>query len=147
MIKPLLLACLCSVSSIGAANSLLNHKQNDKMLNVDEAFRLMPIERDGKHLRISWEVAPKHYLYREHLSFEAVAPKNSILPTPRLPKAEIHHDDHFGDVHVYRNMKLTADFTLPKSSTAPTSIRVRYQGCADIGICYPPQTRIISVPR
>lgn len=146
MIKPLLLACLCSVPVLGSASSLFQHNERDKPLSVDAAFRLMPIERNGRHLRVSWEVAPGYYLYRERLGFEVLEPKGATLPLPKLPKGEGHHDEHFGDVHVYRNMTLTATFSLPKAGPVPTHIKLSYQGCADIGICYPPQTRTLSVP-
>ena len=145
MIKPLLLASLCALAAPVWAGGLLNHDTPEKILKVDDAFRLLPLERNGNTLRISWEVAPKVYLYRERLAFEALEPKGARLPKPSLPKGEAHHDDHFGDVHVYRNMTLTAAFTLPASGKIPTRIQVRYQGCADAGICYPPQTRILDM--
>ena len=33
----------------------------------------------------------------------------------------------------------------PAAGTAPKTLRVRYQGCADIGVCYPPQTKLVAV--
>ena len=143
--KLLLAITLWGLSSVASANGLLGHSDRDKMVSVEEAFRLMPIERIGQQLRISWEIAPGHYLYRERLGFDSLAPTGSKLPTVQLPKGEAHHDEHFGDVQVYRNMKLSAIFTFAKSATIPTQIRVRYQGCADIGICYPPQTSTLNV--
>lgn len=144
--KLLIATTLWALSFVATASGLLQHESRDKTLSVDQAFRLMPIERDGRHLRIQWEVAPGHYLYRERLGFEIVQPTGSVLSVASLPKGEAYHDEHLGNVQIYRNMTLTASFKLSKSAPHPTQIKVRYQGCADIGICYPPQTRILSVP-
>jgi thiol:disulfide interchange protein len=145
MIKHLLFAGLCALTLPVWADGLLHHTTPDTLMKVDDAFRLLPLEHEGNTLRISWEVAPRHYLYRERLAFAALDPKGAQLPKPVLPKGETHHDDHFGDVHVYRNMTLTATFKLPASGKIPRRIQVRYQGCADAGICYPPQTRILDI--
>lgn len=145
MIKALLLAGLCALAAPAFAGSLLNHDTPEKILKVDDAFRLLPLERDGQTLHISWEIAPGVYLYRERMTFEALEPKGAHLPKPTLPKGEAHHDDHFGNVHVYRNMTLSANFKLPSSGKMPSRIRVSYQGCADAGICYPPQIRILDM--
>lgn len=147
MIKPLLLAGLCIASPIVGAGGLLHHDADAPTLTVNEAFRLMPAERTGQQLRIRWEIAPGYYLYRERLAFEAVEPLGAKLATPQLSKGEKHHDEHFGDVHIYRKADASATFKLPRKMTVPTRIKVSYQGCADIGICYPPQTRILDIPQ
>lgn len=147
MIKPLLLACLCAVPVAAMAGGLLLHDSATQALAVDEAFRLMPAERKDRQLRIHWEIAPGYYLYRERLAFEAIEPQGLKLAKPQLPRGEKHHDEHFGDVHIYRDSAATATFKLPKKLVTPARIKISYQGCADIGICYPPQTRILDIPQ
>lgn len=147
MIKPLLLACLCAAPVTTMAGGLLYHDSAPRTLAVDEAFRLMPAERMGQQLHIRWEIAPGYYLYRERLAFEAVEPLGAKLTAPQLPEGKKHHDEHFGDVHVYRTTDASATFKLSRKMILPTRIKVSYQGCADIGICYPPQTRILDIPR
>ena len=146
MIKPLLIACLYTLPVIATAEGLLHHDSATELLNVDQAFQLMPVERNGQQLRVYWEIAPGHYLYRERLIFAAVEPVGATLMSPKLPQGEKHHDEHFGDVHIYRNAGAAATFRLSGKNPTPTRIKISYQGCADIGICYPPQTRILDIP-
>lgn len=86
-------------------------------------------------LHVGVRVAPHHYLYQH--AFELLEPE-LVIP---MTGGEPHHDEHFGDVVIYRHL-LSA--SIPMASP-PESISIRYQGCADIGICYPPQTRRVAV--
>src|SRR5690606_14528010 len=63
----------------------------------------------------------------------------------QFPPGERHHDEFFGDVETYRG-RLQA--TLPGTAGAgatTVALKIRYQGCADLGVCYPPQTRTLAV--
>jgi thiol:disulfide interchange protein DsbD len=63
----------------------------------------------------------------------------------QIPTGDKHHDQFFGDVETYRG---TVTATLP-AVVAPglssVNVKVKYQGCADIGVCYPPQTRVLTI--
>lgn len=112
------------------------------VLKADQAFQLMPVEARGKNLRVEWEIAPGYYLYRGRIKLEAVEPAGASLGTLKLPAGEHIHDEHFGDVEVYRAGTLVGEF----SSDRPLrKLRLGYQGCAEEGICLPPQTRIVDV--
>jgi thiol:disulfide interchange protein len=104
-------------------------------LVASDAFMPDPaIWRDGV-LHIGIRVAPHHYLYQH--AFELVQPAVTVV----LDGGEAHHDEHFGDVVIYRHQLHVAT----PLKTAPEAVTVRYQGCADAGICYPPQTRTLNV--
>lgn len=143
--KVLLLAVTVLFAPMAIAGGFTNSGNTDTILSVDDAFRIMPLEYDGKRLRVSWEVAPGHYLYRKRLQFKLLDPAVTELPPVQLPKGISHHDEHFGDVEIYRGTTLVADFAWPKTAPTPHRVQVRYQGCADIGICYPPQTRVLEL--
>lgn len=145
MTKTLLLILAVLFGPAAFASGFNNSNSADSILSVDEAFRIMPLEYDGQRLRVSWEVAPGHYLYRKRLQFKLLDPADGTLPPAQLPRGIAHHDEHFGDVEIYRGMTLAADFAWPKTAPLPRRVQVRYQGCADIGICYPPQTRILEL--
>lgn len=117
------------------------HQGGGQLLSADQAFQLMPVEAHGKSLHVEWNIAPGYYLYRGQLKFEAVEPA-ARLKAPRLPAGVKYHDGHFGDVEIYRGgtlaVELSADQPLQK-------LKVSYQGCAEAGVCLPPQTRIIEV--
>jgi len=129
-----------------AADGLWQKKDGSgrDLLKADEAFRLEPAQRDGDRLTVGWIIAPGYYLYRKRLAFLVVAPSGSTLAPPVLPKGEVVHDANEGDAEVYRSV-LQATLHWPAGSAAPQRLRISYQGCAEIGVCYPPQTRLIDV--
>ena len=139
-------AALCALPFCSIAGGLWHNDAGAGSLpTVDEAFELQPAERINGHVRITWLIGKDAYLYRERLHFESADPVGSVLPVPKLPAGETHHDEHFGDVHIYRSGLLTAEFPAGKLS-ALRKLKVGYQGCADSGVCYPPQTRILKLP-
>ena len=111
------------------------------LLPVDQAFALdaSAPTRDGIELR--WRIADGYYLYRHRISVQADPAFHAGALD--LPRGASHHDEFFGDVETYRT-QLQA--TLPGAPTADTvTLKVKYQGCADLGVCYPPQTRRLTV--
>lgn len=113
-------------------------------LPVDQAFELQPLEvRDGQ-LVVGWRIAKDYYLYRHRLKFSLLEPAGASLAAANLPAGEKHLDEHFGETEVYRD-RMEARFALP-AGKAPYKLKVSYQGCADAGLCYPPQTRTLDSP-
>ncbi|MDM4769767.1 protein-disulfide reductase DsbD N-terminal domain-containing protein [Solimonas sp. SE-A11] len=117
----------------------------ESLLPVEEAFQLLPARRQAQALKLEWNIAPGYYLYRGQLAFEVLTPQGFRLAPPRLPKGETIQDREFGKVEVYRGI-VAAEFDLPPGMKGPLKLRVHYQGCADLGICYPPQQQQLAVP-
>lgn len=112
------------------------------LLPVDEAFALQPVLASGGKITAQWVIAPGYYLYLDRIQFAALQPAHLKLKGAQLPKGERIHDEHFGDSAIHRQGLLTAVIPV----TQPVQqLQIRYQGCADIGVCYPPQTRVISL--
>ena len=61
-----------------------------------------------------------------------------------LPKGENHYDEYFGNQEVYR-ASVDASFSVPPSDAQSVDVTVTYQGCADAGLCYPPETKTIAI--
>lgn len=142
----LLLLGLCGAVGASARPAIFGAPDADAgLLPADEAFQLLPASRRAQTLKIEWNISPGYYLYRGQLTFEVLAPQGFRLAPPQLPAGEQRQDPEFGAVEVYRGI-LGAEFLLPPGLKAPLKLRVRYQGCADIGICYPPQSQILDVP-
>jgi thiol:disulfide interchange protein DsbD len=146
----LLLVAVC-VLPVSAGAGALWHEQGSAsatpdILPVDEAFQLQPVERDKHGLKLGWFVAQGYYLYRERISIEPLEPTTAKLAKPKLPAGEKHHDEHFGDVHIYRGGRYVAEIPGGKSIARLRKLKVSYQGCAESGVCYPPQTRIVDIP-
>ncbi|MGQ4584731.1 protein-disulfide reductase DsbD [Lysobacter sp. F60174L2] len=113
----------------------------DDLLPVDEAFALQARAESPGAISIDWRIADGYYLYRHRTSVEADSGFDAR--SLRMPAGEAHEDEFFGAVETYRD-RLHA--TLPgQARAASTVLTVKYQGCADAGICYPPQTRKLTV--
>ena len=132
-----------------SAESLLGGKSSAlgkgaDLLPVDQAFQLQGATRRGHEIALDWSIAPGYYLYRHSLKVSVDAPAKAPFAGPELPKGVAMNDAEFGNVEIYRG-SLQAKLTLPADAAAPRTLRVKYQGCADIGVCYPPQTRLVAV--
>ncbi|MNQ75000.1 Thiol:disulfide interchange protein DsbD precursor [compost metagenome] len=61
-----------------------------------------------------------------------------------MPAGEQKHDEYFGDVEVYHGI-LDIDLPRAASDQRPFTLAVTYQGCADKGLCYPPETEHLNI--
>jgi thiol:disulfide interchange protein DsbD len=113
------------------------------LLPVDQAYVLSAEATAADTVRIRWKIADGYYLYRHRTSVQTATPgaRSGALT---LPKGEPHEDEFFGKTETYRDELLA---TLPNivGAGATVALKIKYQGCADAGICYPPQTRTLSV--
>ena len=142
----LLLACSVLLHSpIGQAQNSLAAalQQQSEFLPVREAYRLDgALTADGQ-LRLYWQIAEGYYLYQHMFKVrhaDASTPTNlSIDFPPALDKT----DEFFGDVSVYYDEADLA-VSLPDGE-ARLTLAVTYQGCADAGLCYPPETEHLLV--
>lgn len=143
-IRRLLLTLAAAALALPATALDLGRKVNgaDALLSADEAFRLVSASRDGDGLRLSWLIAPGYYLYRHRLAAEAV--DGARLPELLLPAGTPRHDAHFGDVEIYTTT-LDARLPLAKGAAMPKQLKLRWQGCAEAGVCYPPVSRTVDI--
>ncbi|TWI10337.1 protein-disulfide reductase DsbD domain-containing protein [Aerolutibacter ruishenii] len=113
----------------------------DQLPPVDEVFVLSAQAADAGRISVQWKIADGYYLYRHRTAVQADA--GFSAGALQLPKGKAYRDEFFGDVETYRGSLLA---TLPGTANADrTTLTIKYQGCADVGICYPPQTRRITV--
>ena len=118
-----------------------------KFLPVDEAFRFSSEKLDGNRIKIIWDIPKGYYLYRHAFTFNIKDSEYSLLMDPTVsvePMAggKKKYDEWFGDVEVYYQ-QASAELAISDGSDS-TQVEVGYQGCADKGLCYPPQKRVIS---
>ncbi|WP_439819813.1 protein-disulfide reductase DsbD [Pseudomonas sp. HLG18] len=107
-----------------------------EFLPVDKAFVLTSERLDSGETQLFWQITDGYYLYQKRLKFDGLAAENA----PTLPEGESHSDEYFGEQPVYRQV---LELKIP--AAAKGQIKVSYQGCADAGLCYPPQTRVIDL--
>lgn len=105
-------------------------------LAPNEAFQVSLQLTDDQQLEARFTIAPGYYLYRDRISFSTPVDMGKIQSTP--PAGEAKNDPTFGKVEVYKH-----DFSVPvkaqKQWPLDAHVTVNYQGCAEGGICFPPQ--------
>jgi thiol:disulfide interchange protein DsbD len=116
-----------------------NSAQKTKFLTADQAFTLHA-EQKNQELILTFSIAPNYYLYKERFKF-SVKEGNAILGQAFFSEEPEWKDDaEFGRVQVFHQSVIA---TLPVKGNG--DIVIRWQGCADAGLCYAPQEFIFSV--
>ena len=119
---------------------------SDTLLRPNEAFKLTTEAIDSQTIKATWKIADGYYLYREKINFFSET-ANSNIKNLFKPEGKKKKDPTFGDVDIYRGT-VTFDISLQHSgSNTPANISLlsKSQGCADIGLCYPPQKQTIAL--
>jgi thioredoxin:protein disulfide reductase len=113
-------------------------------LAPEKAFRFSARALNPHTVEARFSIAEGYYLYRDKLHF-AVEPAASGLAVPSLPGGKIKEDQFFGRVETYRGnliVNLQLDATIPGQKVV---VQAESQGCADLGICYPPNVQRVTV--
>lgn len=141
-IRTLLAFLLLSLASLLAPVASAAITQDD-LLPVDDAFVLTATAPARDRIEIRWKITDGYYLYRHRTGVDADA---GFAAQPlQLPKGKAYRDEFFGDVETYRGELVATLPGRPAPGTDSVSLKIKYQGCADAGICYPPQTRTLKV--
>nr|WP_180204089.1 protein-disulfide reductase DsbD [Pseudomonas sp. SbOxS1]NYU03928.1 protein-disulfide reductase DsbD [Pseudomonas sp. SbOxS1] len=122
-------------STLGSINNSAD------FLPVREAFQLSLVESTPQSIKLRFVATEGYYLYRHRFQFRA-DPADVTLGQAQLPKGEQKHDEYFGDVEVYHGV---LDVELPRTDQHAFTLAVTYQGCADKGLCYPPETERLGI--
>ncbi len=113
-------------------------------LKVDNAFKFSGIEQINEtEFEASWTIEAEYYLYQKR--FKLSLGGNDTIPLQFEKAGKLKQDANFGKVRVFYH-EAKFKFTLDDSQLAQTiPLTLIYQGCADAGLCYPPQTRLIEL--
>lgn len=109
---------------------------NDQFLPVMEAFQ-PTAWHDGETLYIGIQSAEGYYLYRHQFDVKSQTP-SVALGSPALPEGTFTNDEFMGDVYTFRDI-LVFETPLEHAYSGPIDIELTFQGCADAGLCYPPE--------
>ncbi|MES9847767.1 MAG: protein-disulfide reductase DsbD N-terminal domain-containing protein, partial [Candidatus Thiodiazotropha sp.] len=117
--------------------SMAAWNQEDLLL-PDQAFQISGRTDGTEKLLVEWRIADGYYMYRDKIQFDSDTIGIEI-GEPKLSQAKIKNDEFFGEVAVYRN-KATAEIPIRRmqGSQETLLLKARSQGCADLGICFPP---------
>ena len=117
--------------------SLSSNIDDIDFLRVKEAFKLKPNLENGQ-VALEWVIADGYYLYKKQLQFQIETGRGPAELEVTLPSGTLKSDDFFGDVEVYYNQLIARS---KFSGIQDSNLIVRSQGCADLGLCYPPLTQ------
>ena len=105
-------------------------------LSPEEAFQyeLVP---DGDQYRLAWDIADDYYLYRKRMT---VSGQDAEPASVSYPEGEIITDEYFGESEVYYGQ---AEVLIDPGEAR--TLELSWQGCADEGLCYPPQSATVTL--
>jgi len=121
-----------------------NAASEKDLLRVEKAFTFN-VAADEADIIVRWRAEPGYYLYKKRFGFKSL--DDSVrLGEPVHSEGEIHEDQFFGKSVIYRgDFEVRIPYTRDPGSGDTVGIELKLQGCADIGLCYPPQTWTASV--
>jgi thiol:disulfide interchange protein DsbD len=147
-LKQFLLTCLGLYFALAALPSQAQFGESE-FLPPDQAFKVEVFAEAADRLRVDFLVTPGYYLYRHRLNFKIDAAADAppaTLGTPDIPAGEWKEDEFFGRQQVYHE---SVSVTLPVSRAPGAALElplvVGLQGCADKGLCYPPEKRRLKI--
>lgn len=142
MIKSFLFSLLLSLSFISQAqstNALAALQQGSQFLPVEQAFVMDFRQQDDStgqaKLQVSFTIADGYYLYKDKFKFVGI---DAAFFHPQYPKGVMIKDEYFGESEVYFH-QVVLDIPLSQLGSE-AMLKVRFQGCAEAGLCYPVQT-------
>ncbi|MFW0767464.1 protein-disulfide reductase DsbD [Trabulsiella odontotermitis] len=131
-----LILLLCSTSTFAG---LFDAPGRSQFVPADQAFAF-DFQQNQHDLTLSWQIKDGYYLYRKQINIE---PADASIAPPQLPAGEWHEDEFYGKSEIYRE-QLNLPLTLTQAAKGGT-LTVTYQGCADAGFCYPPETKKVPL--
>ena len=112
-------------------------------LPVHEAFRLSLVDATPERIQLRFVGAEGYYLYRHRFQFKADN-ASVIIGEAQLPEGVQKTDEYFGEIEAYYGV-LDINLPVQNPENRPFTLQVGYQGCADKGLCYPPETQSFRI--
>ncbi|WP_395305208.1 protein-disulfide reductase DsbD [Enterobacter sp. ECC-019] len=131
-----LILLLCSTSAFAG---LFDAPGRSNFIPADQAF-VFDFQQNQHDLNLTWQVKEGYYLYRKQVS---ITPAQANVGALQLPAGEWHEDEFYGKSEIYRQ-RLSVPVTVNQADKGAT-LTVTYQGCADAGFCYPPETKVVPL--
>ncbi|SUH18276.1 thiol:disulfide interchange protein DsbD [Salmonella enterica subsp. enterica] len=131
-----LILLLCSTSAFAG---LFDAPGRSQFVPADRAF-VFDFQQNQHDLTLSWQVKEGYYLYRKQIS---ITPTKADIAAVQLPAGVWHEDEFYGKSEIYRK-RLNVPVTVNQAAAGAT-LTITYQGCADAGFCYPPETKTVPL--
>ena len=146
---PAVTSPVTSVAGLKALASASKARSADQeFLPPTEAFRVSATALAADRIRVSFMVAPGYYLYQKRLKAALEGAPAGVTLTPvTWPAGSAHNDEYFGQQTVYPE-SFEAELVVQRGTTTDAltvGLAIGLQGCAEAGLCYPPDTRHLTV--
>ena len=129
----LLLAC---IAGLAQAQTVGDPFAQADFLPANKAFVFSSETLASGQTRLHWKIADRYYLYQKRFKFDGL----DAAFQPALPEGQAHSDEFFGATQVYRD---NVELLIPAGASG--HVKVTWQGCADAGLCYPPQSQTVDL--
>ncbi|MEI2770127.1 MAG: protein-disulfide reductase DsbD [Candidatus Competibacter sp.] len=140
-----LLALLAEPVAAGLFNRFGGSSQ-ERVLDADEAFQLVVDVLNPSTVEARWTIAPGYYLYRSKFRLKLVENEKANITALDIPVGEPKDDPYLGQQEVFhREATLVAHLHRDSLSEQTVQIRADYQGCAEVGVCYPPLSQTVAI--
>ncbi len=137
--RSLLQACLTLFAAFALFFSSAARAE-EEFLDPAVAFRFAARMADPQTLEVRYQIADGYYMYRERFGFKA---DGVTLGTPQIPPGKVKFDETFQkDVETYKG---SVTIRIPVEGSGNFTLVASSQGCADAGLCYPPQEHTASL--
>lgn len=114
----------------------------EEFLDPAVAFKFEARMADPQTAEVTFTIAPAYYMYRERFAFKSSNPAVK-LGTPAIPPGTVKYDQTFEkDVETYKG---ALTIRIPVEGDGAFTLTATSQGCADAGLCYPPQDQTASL--
>jgi thiol:disulfide interchange protein DsbD len=121
-------------------------RSGDDFLSPDKAFQFQADADGPDRVRLSWVITKGYYLYRDRIKVAAADGAQASLGAPQFPDGVVKNDEYFGKQVIYHDsLVVPVPVTRSTAGALDLKLKVTYQGCAEAGLCYPPQTRDVSL--
>ena len=113
-------------------------------LSPEKAFRFSARALNPGTIETRFAIADGYYLYRDRIHI-TVEPAAAGATVPPLPEGKVKEDQFFGRVQTFRGSVIVNLALKDGQPGQKVMVVAESQGCADVGICYPPQVQRIPV--
>ena len=125
--------------------SRLGGTEQPEFLDPDDAFIASVDVVSSERINVHWQIAEGYYLYKDKFNF-SISDDNIAITDIKLPEGKLKNDPDFGSVQVNYD-EVDAHLTVQKSdeSLLDAELRVKYQGCKEDVLCYPPISKTFPI--
>lgn len=135
---------LFSFNSLAIDNNPFGVSQEPEFLTVDQAYQVSLNWQQNK-VGANWSIHDGYYLYKHAFKFQLLNADGSKQTLALdIPKGKIKHDEYFGEVEVY-HQQIGVKTQQALATSGKQILIVTSQGCADAGLCYPPQKQYFEI--